>query len=560
MKTAMLVSWVMSGLAVGCAADEVAVPEPPPLEATAIRGWVMDVHRDPIAGVSVTSSLGPTTTDASGRFELAGAMSAEVLVTFVKEGYVRRVDKTRLVAGQITARHAVLVAEDAALPLDASVGGTVVGARGAALGVPPHAFADGNGVVVTGLVDVHLTPIDPSLAEGMAVGGTMQGKDTGGGATMLESFGMLDVTVRRGGEELRLAGGKTLDIAIAVPDAVATAQSTTGLWAYDEASALWVEEGTMSHDGVAGTYRATIGHLSFWNADRAVERSCVCGRVVDGAGAPLSGVLMALQGVDYLGVTAELSEAPDGRFCAVVRRDSQVSIGPYPFALGGVARTVATGAVDSEIPPQNGGVACVDVGAWVIDPGVYFPPGSGANASGCDFANSALAGSCVEPLSQLDVCWQPEGTCSVEAGESGFVIVYENGAKLVGTSIGPDGLSGDYLGPDGTLCGSFAISADGAITLTLAGGESWVIAHDQQTGATTYTCPDGTLVVVSAAEGAAVAACYQTDAQQCAVSGNGGYGQPCLGSACDPGLVCCALGQGMELCLDEPTCDAATPP
>jgi hypothetical protein len=371
---------------------------------------------------------------------------------------------------------------------------------------------------------------------------------------------MVDVSVRQGGEALQVADGQQLDIAIVVPAAVVSPAAETGLWSYDEQSAQWVEEGTMTFDSTTRTYRAQIGHLSIWNADNPVERTCVCGETVDSSGTPLAGVIMSGEGLEYLGVTADLSGA-DGRFCLVVRRSSTIRVGPYPFALGGAVREVVSGAVDTEVPPLDDGAACTDIGQWVIDEAVYFPPGG---AGGCSLVNNPLAGTCAAGMGEFGACWDASGECSYSTGGTtgDVTIEYASGASYVGQVSESDGsLTGTYLASDGTVCASMLTTlGSNTITFTLADGSSVDIVSNPDDGSTTYICEDDTAVTLSAADSAALRACYDTGSsqQQCTLQG-GGMGAACQDdSQCNEPLICCTI-QTMQLCYDQPTCDQINP-
>jgi hypothetical protein len=526
----------------------------------------MDTQQQPLSGVSVTSALGSTATDANGGFELTGTQLGEVVVTFAKEGYVTRADGSVLVAGQVTARHAVLIAEAPAISADATTGGSISGPRGVELTIPPGSLVDGSGTPVTGMVDVHLTPIDPSRPEeAAAVGGTMLGQTKAGDTALIESFGMADVTVRQGGATLQIADGQQLDIAIPVPASVASPAAETGLWTYDKAGAQWVEEGTMSYDPASGAYRASVAHMSMWNSDHPADRTCVCGYTTNSSGAPLGGVIMSGQGVDYLGINDGVSGA-DGRFCLVVRKSSTLQVGPYPFGLGGETRQVQSGTVDTDVPPANEGAACLDIGSWTIDQNAYFPPsGSGSGGGGgCNVVVNPLAGTCAAAMGDFASCWDPSGACTNTADSSGAVTTtYANGAHFDG-QVSPDGatFSGTFTSSNGTSCGSMSVVvATNTITFTTPSGTQLTIQNNAD-GSSIYTCADGTQITLSPDDNAALRACYSTGASQggqCTFQGNGQLGSVCQSTSdCAQPLVCCSV-QGSMICLDQATCSQLNP-
>ena len=84
---------------------------------------------------------------------------------------------------------------------------------------------------------------------------TVAGPDT----TEITGFGGLALQLQStNDQELGLAPDVTLTVGIAIaPTLLATAPSTIDLWALDEATGLWVQEGTATRNG--DRYEGTVG-------------------------------------------------------------------------------------------------------------------------------------------------------------------------------------------------------------------------------------------------------------------------------------------------------------
>ncbi|MEZ4472478.1 MAG: carboxypeptidase-like regulatory domain-containing protein [bacterium] len=140
----------------------------------------------PVAGARVQGGGATATTDADGRYQLKAATSLGITVRFEAEGYLPAVRSTPVLDQRPTALDATLVAEAPAQPLDAAAGGTISGARGAQVTVPPGGLVLAVGGSVEGMVDVHLTPLDPTKPDELTAGtDAFAGRDETGRVTLL---------------------------------------------------------------------------------------------------------------------------------------------------------------------------------------------------------------------------------------------------------------------------------------------------------------------------------------------------------------------------------------
>ena len=300
----------------GCGSRAPGAGAPEGSSAT-VTGLVIDTTGTAVAGVAVGAAGVSTATGADGRFSLSVPPRASVVVSFSKAGYLDSAKVAAATAGTTAYVVAAVAPMAAPQPLDATNGGTVTGARGAALTAGPSAFVDPSGNVVTGTVEVSLTPLGPGHAgELAAYPGSLVATTDAGVPAILETFGVLDVTVTQNGTALQVAPGQTVTATIPVTPDPSLAM-TQDLWRFDPSTATWDSEGTAQLAGSA--YRAQLGHLSFHNIDEPIfsnQASCVTGRVVDAAGNPVKGAYVSPeQGSLYDDL---LTTGSDGSYCTWV--------------------------------------------------------------------------------------------------------------------------------------------------------------------------------------------------------------------------------------------------
>lgn len=334
---------------------------------TMVAGTVTDANGLPLAGVELRSTQHSTTSDADGHFELDVEAGDAVIVQLHKPGYVNGLERVTVREDVPTALRVVLFAEAPAVPLDAELGGEVLGARGARILAPAGAFVTRDGMSVTGMVEVHLTPFDPAIAaEYDAYPGDGLARTADGEPVQLETFGMLDVTVRQNGHDLTIAEGMGVEVEIPVAtSAPASLPEMARLSSFDEQTGVWVEEGTLALDEGAGVYHGMITHLSPWDADLPLSPTCVRGHVQDPQERSVAGALVLAKGIDYWGASMTFTDE-DGDFCVAVRKDSPVEI--FAYFGGSATREVMSGVADTAVPLVCGDPTCLDGGVWTLEP------------------------------------------------------------------------------------------------------------------------------------------------------------------------------------------------
>ncbi len=269
----------------GVATREIEVtPAAAPPRSVRARGHITDGAGAPLAGATVRAVGGSATgtSDADGRVALDVGAGAPVVLAIERAGYTGQVKRLDLPAsaGSDAGFSATLLPRATALTLpDAAAGGSLLGARGARLTLPANALVDAaSGAAVTGAVQVTMTPIDVGSAPA-AFPGRFEGVDDDGTRGPIVSYGTVEFDLMQGGRRLQLAPGARAVVELplfATVHASGTpiaSGSTIELWSLDEASGLWIGEGSgtvvASSDTPLGlALRADVGHFSWWNADR----------------------------------------------------------------------------------------------------------------------------------------------------------------------------------------------------------------------------------------------------------------------------------------------------
>jgi len=545
---------------------------------TGVTGAVLDADGAALAGVSVSAAGASATTSSNGTFVLE-IDAGPAVVSFSLAGHLPSQKRVTVLDGKPTGLEVRLRKMEAPVQLDVTVGGSIAGLRGAALVAGAGAFVTGGGADVQGMVDIHLTPLDPSdEADLSSAPGDFSATGADGELVQLESFGMLDVTVMQGAEQLDIRSGTKVTVTLPGPaNPTGDIPETIALWSFDEATARWKEEGTATYDAASNSYTGEIGHLSMWNCDKPLEATCIKGRVKDNSGAAVAGAWVVAKGVDYMGSSSATADAA-GEFCVAVRKSSKVRVNAVHPDGGGTIREVESGAEDTTLPPQCDDPRCKDVGEWVIDKGKVVT--STGDTIDCGDVENPFAGTCAVGMFDMMTCFRPAGACVFKQGGT---TEWENGAKIVYSS-GRMGGQGQYLSPTGQVCGTFDFTipgpcADGGCTNgykcedeycqpqagaqlgTIAGGnKTFAIVYDDDEE-TALQCPDGTLISMDDEASDVYEACtgnqQGSSSEPCTWEGGGPGPSGCTSDAdCTGDQACCDYGSGLTFCISPLLCQS----
>jgi len=256
-------------------------PPPAPVGQADLLGQVRETSGAPLAGVSVRVVDGTPsgTTDGDGKVTLADVGTGiSVLLQLTRSGYVEQFLEVEI-PGDATEGFFEAVMQPRAAPAAVAAveaGAAVTGDDGVTLELPPDALVDGDGNPVSGTVEITLTPVDVSQPDAGGFPGGFSAVQSDGTPADLMSFGVAEFVVTQGGDELDLALGKTATIEIPIYTGGAALGDVLPLWSLDEATGLWVEEGsgvvvqsTASASGLA--LRAVVSHFSWWNIDVTMD-------------------------------------------------------------------------------------------------------------------------------------------------------------------------------------------------------------------------------------------------------------------------------------------------
>lgn len=237
-----------------------------------------------IAGVAVRASSGATAqTDTLGQATLSLPQAQDVTLSFTKTDLANQVKVLRVPAGSInTTLPVTLLAREAPLAVaDIAVGGTVSGKDGVRAEFPAGSLVNAAGQVVTGAVQVQMTPVNVLSQTAAFPGrfaGTPAGAAPGAAPVAIVSFGTAEFVPMQNGQKLQVAPGKTVTIEIPMyadkntdGSAVRLGQ-VIPLWSLNETTGVWLQEGTgtvvaspSSPTGLA--LRASVSHFTWWNCD-----------------------------------------------------------------------------------------------------------------------------------------------------------------------------------------------------------------------------------------------------------------------------------------------------
>ena len=389
----------------------------------------------------------------------------------------------------------------------------MTGARGATLTAGAGTFVTAGGQAISGQVQVHLTPLDPALAQELAAyPGSLVGVTGGVPQGLLASQGVLDVTVEQNGQALQLASGKTITVNIP-GTALGQLPAQSDLWSFDSSSGYWQHEGTATLSG--GVYTATLPHLSYWNVDQVIgggQAACLQGTVINNGlqvaawvePSPI-GFQLVSESIGYSGLNSD--------YCFWIKPDAEVLVtAKYNDDQVGSVR-FHTGSGERYVFDCHNAVNCQTVPPIVIgqsaDLDAGTPSCTGASADGgtpgpsADGGTSdpfAGTGACGADLMTFFACFDASGGCAL-SGTSTVTIAFDSGASL---QLVPNGSTAtlSFYGPGHKFCGQgYSSSRTGDLDLTPSGSGTYVMSQNA------VECPDGTIIHLSAAQQSAIGGC-----------------------------------------------------
>jgi uncharacterized protein YfaP (DUF2135 family) len=301
-------------------------PAPPqPTQPGSIAGRVLSADTAlPVAGATVTAGGTTVTTGADGTFTIPGLTQADrVPVTITAPGHAQIVRITSVTGSIVTTVPTQMLTIAASVSIDAAVGGaaTVPGSP-AQVTVPAGAIVTSTGTAPTQAVLVRVTPINLTQSPGLLTGDY---RTTNNGAdAWLESFGAASVVLTdAAGGSYNFATGQSATIRIPASTRASTLPNSVPLYWFNEATGLWVQEGTATLGGTAPNqyYEGSIARAGDWTAAQVISTVLVSGCVVDETGAAVTRARVEAEGVTYSGMSNALTDGY-GNFSVPVRTNA----------------------------------------------------------------------------------------------------------------------------------------------------------------------------------------------------------------------------------------------
>ncbi len=526
---------------------------------------VVDVSGAAVAGVKVSVSLPGVylplggqsgVTGDDGRVTIDAAPATAALVVLAKDGYVKSSRQLSLYDGAESYLRVTMMPLAAAQPLSSDTGGRVSGARGAALEVPPGAFATSSGAAVSGAVQVRLTPYDPAIpAEALAIPGELVGLDPEGKRVLLKSYGVLDVTVTQGGQVLRVREGQHLVVRVPMTS-IGEPPSEMPMWRYDTQRAVWLGLDAGVWDAASRTWGTTIG--PGYALDQAINSdgiaptpTCIQGVVVDPQFGGVGGLTVTAQQDPDAGMGAQLYStswpSTNGVYCMTVERNTPILLTVREASGRVTERRFRSGdRINRDYPEVCGSDACKILPPIVLgsadlgESAQCGPPDGGADAGAAAWPPNPFLGTCAAAMDDFADCFQASGKCfsdvdpGIGTGTPSSEITFENGARVTSEFELLRGSVTTYYGPGGEKCAEVTGSGD-SVTYELPDGTTYTSTTDEF-GNMKMTCNGGASFTLDAEQVAMLMGCTQ--------GGEGGASEACtakpgsFGGACTFDLDC----------------------
>ncbi|HEV7239182.1 MAG TPA: family 16 glycosylhydrolase [Thermoanaerobaculia bacterium] len=289
----------------------------------ALEGRVVDANGVAVVGAEVSASGAKSVrTNTNGRFAIRGRRGT-VPVSVRATGFI---DTTRFLNDRVI-NVVVVWPRAAAQSLKTAVGGTLT-FPGGTVEFPPNAFVEASGRRVDGEVQIAMTLLDVSDPRQVRnAPGDFRARMRDGAIRPLETFGVFEVIAETPSEQrVELARDRSATVAIRVPPRVRPPREV-GLFSFEPATGLWVEQGTMSSTATEKVLISSLRTLGTWNADQVLLTTCIKVRILacDNA-TPAVNALVAATGADYSGFSQGIITDPSGEICLSVKRNARVTI------------------------------------------------------------------------------------------------------------------------------------------------------------------------------------------------------------------------------------------
>jgi hypothetical protein len=261
------------------------------MPAGAVRGRVIGLDDQPIAGVTVRTGHIETVSDADGRYTLDAVPNGNHVISFEHPDYVLTQHAVGMAPGQEPWVVGRIMPRSRAHQVDLTQGG-IVREGPLVLEFERSDLVLATGEDVDGVVDVVVTAIDPREPGHIdAAPARLEGVTAAGEQVGLVSFGMLEVEIFKDRKKVQVRPGQTVRTSMNVTGfAPIAAGASIPMWHHDTDLGLWVQErGTDARvEAIDGELVAVaeLPHFSAWNYDQVTDAVCAHIRVT--AGVPVT--------------------------------------------------------------------------------------------------------------------------------------------------------------------------------------------------------------------------------------------------------------------------------
>ncbi|MDH5517569.1 MAG: DUF1566 domain-containing protein [Gammaproteobacteria bacterium] len=178
----------------------------------------------------------------------------------------------------------VMIPRQSSITFNNNTESVLTGQFGASIELKGNDFVDTSGAVVSGDIEMQITPVDVSTEAGLeAFPGSFSAiDDAGAEVPVIVTYGTTEFNFTKNSEPLQLANGKTAVIELPLfisqhPDGSDVALGDQiPLWYLDEDSGIWIQqgEGTVVASATSKTgfaLRGEVSHFTWWNIDIPVD-------------------------------------------------------------------------------------------------------------------------------------------------------------------------------------------------------------------------------------------------------------------------------------------------
>ncbi len=272
MKTQLFPYLILAFLLSGCSDKDGLLPsEPTFIGSTWIS--ILDTDESPVQNVLVEIGTQSAFTNEDGQILFRDiALTKSSYLTAKKNGYFHGSRRFFASEGRVSnVEIRLMPKEEAGSFQSASIATINVDAK-SSITFQGNSIVYASGEAYSGNVHVEAYPIhadDPNLSQKMP--GNLLSLDDDENLVVLQSYGMIAVELKAdNGSDLQLAGGKTAEIRMDVPQyMLSTAPASIPLWYFDEVTGYWIEDGQATLQG--NEYVGEVRHFTIWNYDYPEE-------------------------------------------------------------------------------------------------------------------------------------------------------------------------------------------------------------------------------------------------------------------------------------------------